>query len=502
MLPCKGAVTSTDWTSLPDVAGSEPQVPEGHSSSAHRTPAGPHKYLPGGVARTALGRDGEHRGLYRCVPYPTRVAYRGLQRGHHTRRPGQKVTKSKDSKRRKAEILGMPVGTAERKLRKALIHELARQAGKNFCRWCRLEIEEPDELAIIHVEDWEESPDRYFDLGNVALSHASCAADRGGRRQGESEMKIEVSVEDAHGNKLPGVRHEGDLYIGGKKGKQYQVKVTNRTGRRLLVATTVDGRNVQTGDPGDYDGAGHVLEPHQGWTYKGWRTSDDEVAAFRFGSKGESYSSQMGSKENVGVIGVAVFEELEPEKPIITIMPCTYIVERPAPRSWETTPWITYTTGGFLNSGFNSRTVDLSSVAGSSVSVNCSSDSSPIMGSSVTFEPASSPVSKRPASKRPASKRSRSRRGNSKKMEQRQELGTEFGETLRSGVQHTSFDRATDEPVEVHAIRYDSIAALRQQGIHVDRPSQRTPQRPSPFPESQDGYCQPPPGPRRHASKR
>ena len=399
------------------------------------------------------------------------------------------MTKSKDNKRRKAALLGMPVGTAERKLRKAIIHELARQCGRNFCRWCRLEISDPEDLAITHVEDWEEFPDQYFDLGNVALSHASCAADRGGRRQGEmSEMKIEVNVEDAHGNRLPGARHENELYVAGKKNGQYQVRVRNRTGKRVLVVTTVDGRNVQTGEPGDYSGDGHVLEPHQSWVYKGWRTSDDEVAAFQFGSKGESYSSQMGSKENVGVIGVAVFEELEPEKPVVTITQFVpYVIERPAVHPWRATPWITYTT-------HHSGIAPMSPTSDSYMvnSVNCSVSSTRTMGSSLTIEPASSPVSRRPASN--SRSRSRKRKGPVSK----QELGTEFGESLHSSVQHTSFERATDDPCEVHAIRYDSAEQLRRRGIQVDRPSQRPQSQPSPFPESQDGYCSPPPRRRAH----
>lgn len=415
------------------------------------------------------------------------------------------MTKSKDSKRRKAALLGMPVGTAERKLRKAIIHELARQCGRNVCRWCSREISDPEDLAVIHVEDWEEFPDRYFDLGNVALSHVSCAAARGGRRQGdESEMRIEVSVEDAHGNRLPGARHEGDLYVAGKKGKRYQVRVKNRTGKRVLLVTTVDGRNVQTSEPGDYDGPGHVLGPYQTWVFKGWRTSDDEVAAFRFGSKGEAYSSQLGSSENVGVIGVAVFEEKEPDPKIVTIretqfVPLPYVVERVRP-----SPWYTYTTntGGFSSPGLFASSVDLGDGPSSSgvVSVNCSMDSSPTssgiqMTSSgdSSIQASSSTVSKRPASKR-------SRRGDSRKMRQRQELGTEFGEQLSSSVVQTKFERDTDEPCEMHAVRYDSAQALRRQGIRVDRPSQRPQKRPSPFPESQDGYCKPPP--RARARKR
>jgi hypothetical protein len=401
----------------------------------------------------------------------------------------------------------MPVGTAERKLRKAVIHELARQAGKNICRWCSLEISDPDEFALIHVEDWEEFPDRYFDLGNVALSHASCAAARGGRRQGEeSEMRIEVSVEDAHGNRLPGARHDGELYVAGKRDERYQVRVRNRTGKRVLVVTTVDGRNVNTGDVGDHTGPGHVLDPHQSWVFTGWRTSDDQVAAFRLGSKSDAYSSQLGSKQNVGVIGVAVFEEKAPDPQIITIketqyVPLPYIVERPAPRPWGT-PYVTWTTaqGDSSRGGFfvgSTSTVDLGHGGDSSISCSIGGDSSPVSAGAELSTSHIRVTNDSNGAAQGSSKRSRSRK---RKSQGRQELGTEFGEELHSSVISTSFVRDTDDPCEVHAIRYDSREALKRRGIDVRRPSRRQEAAPSPFPRN-DGYCEPPPRRRAHKGR-
>jgi hypothetical protein len=41
----------------------------------------------------------------------------------------------------------------------------------------------------------------------------------------------------------------------------------------------------------------------------GFRTSDDAVAAFRFGRVADSYAAQTGGDRNVGVIGLAIFAE-------------------------------------------------------------------------------------------------------------------------------------------------------------------------------------------------
>jgi hypothetical protein len=395
----------------------------------------------------------------------------------------------------------MPVGTAEKHLRKSIIHELAQQLGKNQCCRCGLEVEEPDDLAIVHVQEWEEDPDLFWALTNIAFSHATCEAARSGKRQREKKQmsKVEVRVEDPHGKPLPGSRYEGDLYVAGKKGSRYQIRVRNKTNQNVLVVLTVDGRNVITGEPGDHQDSGQVIGPRDTWVFKGWRTSDNHVAAFEFGNKSGSYSAQLGSPENVGVIGCAVFEEEVPEPVIKTVKETTYI-PYPVPAVYTPTvfhPWGSVTIsdtvlGTSMDSATTISTTNASwdggggsgtfGSSGSSVSVNS-------VSSSASVTPASAPASR-------SSSRKRSRK--TKKVEQR--LGTEFGETLNSSVRTVSFERATEDPCEVWVIRYDSLGALREKGIMV-RPSERRQETPQAFPENA-GYCQPPGGVRRPDKRR
>ena len=395
------------------------------------------------------------------------------------------MTKSKNTKQRKAELLGMPVGTAEKHLRKSVIHELARQLGKNLCCRCGSEIAEPDELALVHVQGWEESPAQFWDLNNVAFSHASCQAERSGKRQGEKKQmsNIEIRVEDPNGNALPGTRHGGQLYVAGKGRERYQVRIKNKTGARVLVVVTVDGRNVITGKPGDHHDAGHVLAPHQSFTFKGWRTSDEEVAAFEFGSKSGSYSAQMGSPENVGVIGVAVFDEEKPDPKIVTVKETTYIPYpvpnpfliqpyQPSVPSWmQTVGTSTSDSAGIAPMGGMSWGAPLSS--GDVSVVNCSNTST---SSTLNVDTA----------------RSRSASRGIKGVEVAQSLGTGWGEAVTSQVRSVEFKRATEDPCEVFVIRYDSLRSLKRQGILV-RPSEKRQETPQAFPES-SGYCEPPPG--------
>lgn len=384
----------------------------------------------------------------------------------------------------------MPIGTAEKHLRKSIIHELAKQLGKGTCCRCNLEIEDPDDLAIIHVQDWEEKPDLFWALTNVAFSHASCEATRSGKRQREKKMsKVEIKIEKPNGQPLAGSMHKGSLYVAGKKGERYQIKARNKTDNTVLVVLTVDGRNITTGEPGDHHDAGHVLQPKSSWTFKGWRTSDEEVAAFEFGSKAGSYSNQMGSPENVGVIGVAVFEEKEVGPIFKTVVhhyvnPGTFIINPPWPSQ---PPWgvgdVDITCGNSTNITYGGSVGGGSGLYGSSGGIGaCSSNVSSSSGLTLTSSDGSAGVQINPGKRQKHSKKSR---------QGEQRLGTGFGETLESQVEKIDFKRATDDPCEVYVIRYDSMGALRERGIMV-RPSEKKQEAPQAFPEN-SGYCQPPP---------
>jgi hypothetical protein len=118
-----------------------------------------------------------------------------------------------------------------------------------------------------------------------------------------------VALESA-GGALPTYTWRGGTFVEGRVGEPYAVRVTNPTPERVEVVVTVDGRDVVSGDEGDYERQrGYIVEPWGSLRIDGFRRSLSEVAQFRFTSPGDSYSSRRGTPQHVGVVGVAVFRE-------------------------------------------------------------------------------------------------------------------------------------------------------------------------------------------------
>jgi len=113
----------------------------------------------------------------------------------------------------------------------------------------------------------------------------------------------------ADGPPLRTCEYRGHTYVGGQPGQRYEVHVTNNTGFRILAVVTVDGINVTDGSPGSYDGPGMVISGRTTTPFKGWRTSLDAEAAFYIVTATASYAAGMGTPANIGVIGLAVFQE-------------------------------------------------------------------------------------------------------------------------------------------------------------------------------------------------
>lgn len=103
--------------------------------------------------------------------------------------------------------------------------------------------------------------------------------------------------------------HEGRLFVEAKEGSEYEIRVKNDSGGRVLAVGSVDGLNVVNGQAATENGAGYVLSTNDSLRIKGFRYSDEKVGAFKFSAKKDSYASSKGESVNCGVIGVCVFKE-------------------------------------------------------------------------------------------------------------------------------------------------------------------------------------------------
>jgi hypothetical protein len=254
---------------------------------------------------------------------------------------------------------------------------------------------------------------------------------------------LDLAVVDRDtGETLRTYRDHGKFYVAGAPGHRYAVRLTNRSGGRVLTVLSVDGVNAVTGQTASPDQSGYVLDPWESTEIAGWRKSNDEIAQFNFTALPDSYAARTGRPANVGVIGVAVFTERAP-----------VWRERDDEFSRAEAP----PSAPSANEGIAGRAQSDAAAAGAA-------------------KPAAAPE---PRESQPAEKAGALARS--------ERLGTGHGAREYSHVDNTTFDRASRYPAEQLAIYYDSYRNLVARGI-IERPIAR--QDPQPFP---NGFVPDPP---------
>jgi hypothetical protein len=121
---------------------------------------------------------------------------------------------------------------------------------------------------------------------------------------------LDVGLQDASGRYLQGFVSGSRNYVQGQQGKRYSIVLRNNSPGRIEVVVSVDGLDVIDGRNGSLNKRGYLIQPQGRLRIDGWRTSENDVATFRFGSPSQSYSARKhGTTRNVGVIGIAFFHE-------------------------------------------------------------------------------------------------------------------------------------------------------------------------------------------------
>jgi hypothetical protein len=241
----------------------------------------------------------------------------------------------------------------------------------------------------------------------------------------------DVSIYDrASGRTLPVYHADRQWYVAGRTGDEYEVHIRNNTGADLLAVVSVDGVNVVSGETASTSQGGYVVGAWQSLSIQGWRKSMARVAAFYFTDHSDAYATRTGRPDDVGVIGVAVFKR-KVEPPVEVDEPQ---VRRDAP----------YDDRLRRQAPSEAPTRNEAPAQAESAGAGASADSAPPSAAPRTAE---------------------------------KSIGTGHGRNQTSQAHYVSFERESNTPNEVMALRYDTHANLVARGVI------RQPQRdPSPFP--------------------
>jgi hypothetical protein len=271
---------------------------------------------------------------------------------------------------------------------------------------------------------------------------------------------VSLSLETEYGAALASYSLGGSMYVAGALGQRYNIRVSNNSSERVEVVVTVDGRDVVSGELGNYKKQrGYVIGPFDSVVIDGYRRSLSHVAAFRFSDIGTSYSARRGTPQHVGVVGVAVFKEKRAR-------------QRRSPKPISPRPYYEPYTGGRDDSSTRAKRSAAPPAPSSAPRGGALAEQDASPGDAGGFAPAP--------------------RTNN--------IGTEFGETRFSAVHEVEFKRRRSKRPDARiTLYYDTRDGLRARGVAVDPPypypyPYGLPE-PEPFPSTR-GFTPPPP-PRR-----
>jgi len=137
----------------------------------------------------------------------------------------------------------------------------------------------------------------------------------GTRRTGMMDMaggRLRAGLVSYYGNDIfPYLDARTRQIVMGNPGQSYQIRLENRTDHRQEVIVSVDSLNVLNGKVAGYSQRGYIIDPKGKVDINGFRVNDEKSKSFTFSSVANSKAAKQGQARNVGVIGLAVFEEDE-----------------------------------------------------------------------------------------------------------------------------------------------------------------------------------------------
>jgi len=271
----------------------------------------------------------------------------------------------------------------------------------------------------------------------------------------KSQYEFFVTI---NGRKITEYSHEGDTFIEGRKGSQYEIVFKNNSYLTKKIVVSVDGLNVITGNR-DWK-RGYVIKPYSQMAIPGFKRDQGTAAAFTFSSIKESYNQQnvSGEIQNIGVIGCLVFDEVVKINNYVPRYPYGILGNDP---NWELTGGIpsgqlaTFTTSATAYDSSMPRTKGIANIASNLTGCNSSAMATATMNSATASIPVATAS-----------------------------LGTEFGSDVAFKTK-TVDNEFVDAHSESFTFYYDDATGLRQRGITLKPVA---PLKPNPFP-GLENFC-------------
>lgn len=296
---------------------------------------------------------------------------------------------------------------------------------------------------------------------------------------------MQVSVVQ-NGRVLRQINYRQEQFIETPDSGNYSIRIHNDSHRRRMIVLSVDGVNVVNGENAGFDGPGYVFNPWQTADIPGFRRTNGEVAAFTFKADDASYAAQTGrGTNNVGVIGVAVFDEkVIVRAPTITVTKEIHHHHHHNPILWSS---LGENTRGLTDVTWNSSdSVVLNSTATNDTDASatfCNMD----LESAV---PAAGPAAGAALSEESSHTKSARSKGSITRQSVTR-VGTGYGERVEFRTTDTDFTKATKKPNFLATFRYGTREQLISWGVPIDAQDFR----PNAFPASLPNVAvQAPPG--------
>ncbi|OCG02827.1 hypothetical protein [Gilliamella sp. wkB112] len=142
--------------------------------------------------------------------------------------------------------------------------------------------------------------------------------------------RIGMAFLDDRDNKWPLTKQNNKVKLQGLVGQSYQLFYRNYSANTYEIIATVDGLDVINGKAGSLSNDGYILRPYDILVIKGFRKSNNEVAAFTFSDSSNAYANHTdeGSVGNVGVIGTAVFQLVDNNKNYQKVSPNAFPADK------------------------------------------------------------------------------------------------------------------------------------------------------------------------------